>query len=124
MAKFNEFVEHMKEQLAPLGSITSRAMFGGYGIYLEGTCFAIVDDDVFYVKVDDHTRPDFEEHKLRPFSYAKKDGSTASMSYYPLPAEVMEDREMLLNWAQTAYGVALRANAKKKKPRQTDDQAN
>ncbi len=115
MAQYNEYVEYMKEQLAPMGALTSRSLFGGHGIYLDGTCFAIVDDDVFYVKVDDHTRPDFEEHGLGPFTYSKKDGNTASMSYYPLPAEILDDRELLINWSRTAYEVALRANAKKRK---------
>lgn len=115
MAAYSEYVEHIKEQLAPLGTVTSRAMFGGFGIYLDGVCFAIVTDETLYFKVDDHTRPDYEEHNLGPFTYEKKDGTSASMSYYPLPEEVLEDRELLMNWARTAFEVALRAQSKKRK---------
>jgi TfoX/Sxy family transcriptional regulator of competence genes len=29
----NEFIEYIKDILAPFGQITTRAMFGSYGIY-------------------------------------------------------------------------------------------
>ncbi len=33
--KSNEFIEYIKDILAPFGQITTRAMFGSYGIYTE-----------------------------------------------------------------------------------------
>jgi DNA transformation protein and related proteins len=42
MARGNATLDHAVERLAPLGAVTSRAMFGGHGIYLHGRIFALV----------------------------------------------------------------------------------
>ena len=41
MARSAEFVRHVLDLMAPLGAVRSRAMFGGHGIDLGGTTFAI-----------------------------------------------------------------------------------
>jgi TfoX/Sxy family transcriptional regulator of competence genes len=46
------FNERVLDQLAPLGNITSRPMFGGWGTYWEGVIFAIQYRDRLYFKVD------------------------------------------------------------------------
>jgi hypothetical protein len=53
----NEYLQFVQDQLAGLGEITVKRMFGGAGLYLDGTFFAIVADDVLYFKVDDSNRP-------------------------------------------------------------------
>lgn len=40
--KSNEFIEYIKDILAPFGQITTRAMFGSYGIYKDGVIIGIV----------------------------------------------------------------------------------
>jgi DNA transformation protein len=47
------------DQLAEVGAITSRAMFGGV-LYCRGVFFGIIARDVLYLKVDDANRPDYE----------------------------------------------------------------
>ena len=42
-------------------------MFGGVGIYAKEAFFALVDDDVLYLKVDDSNRGDFEARGMSPF---------------------------------------------------------
>ena len=46
-----EFRDYLLELLAPLEGVTARRMFGGGGLYLEDTMFAIVADDVLFLKV-------------------------------------------------------------------------
>jgi len=53
MAVSDEFVEYVVEQLSRWGEVSIRRMFGGAGLYREGTMFAVVADDVAYLKVDD-----------------------------------------------------------------------
>ena len=48
-----EFRDYLLELLAPLEGVTARRMFGGGGLYLEDTMFAIVADDVLFLKVDE-----------------------------------------------------------------------
>ncbi|MEQ1858968.1 MAG: TfoX/Sxy family protein [Chthoniobacteraceae bacterium] len=112
MAKRSEFVDYILEQLAPLGEVTARSMFGGYGIYLDGRMFALVADDTLYVKVDDGNRAEFEREGLQPFRYARTDSEVAVMSYYQPPGAAIDDREALCAWAQKGVEAATRAAAK------------
>jgi len=109
MAHHSEYLDWLIEQLAPLGSIRSRAMFGGFGLYCDELFFAIVDADVLFVKVDDISRPEFEAEGLSPFTYSMKDGTRTSMSYYPLPDYTLESSPELLIWAKKGIAAALRA---------------
>ncbi|MBV8466960.1 MAG: TfoX/Sxy family protein [Burkholderiales bacterium] len=114
MPKENEFVSWLCEQLSPMGTVKGRAMFGGWGIYCDGLCFAIVDDEVFYLKTDQETVARFEAAGSSPFVYTMKDGKQMSMSYWRIPDEALEDRVDLIEWSRTGLGAALRAQAVKK----------
>ncbi len=114
MAKRNEFVDYLLELVAPAGGITSRAMFGGHGIYRDGLIFGIVIDDVFYLKVDDVNRGEFEARGLEPFLFESKNkAKKVAMSYYQCPEDAMESPAMMREWAHGAVAAALRAAAKK-----------
>ena len=109
---------YVLEQLAPLGGVTARAMFGGLGLYHDGQFFGLVDDDTLYLKVDDSTRSDYERSGMAPFRPSGGEGP--SMGYYEVPAEVLEDRRILREWAAKAVEVARRKAAtrvKRPKPR-------
>ncbi len=56
MSVSNDYRDFVLEQLAPAGRVTSRAMFGGVGLYLDGLFFALIDDDTLFFKTDDATR--------------------------------------------------------------------
>ena len=57
MAPRSDFVDFLLEGLQPLGAVSARRMFGGYGIYCEGVMFGLVADDALYLKVDATNRP-------------------------------------------------------------------
>ena len=115
MATKNEFVNYLLELLAPVGGITSRAMFGGHGIYKDGLIFGIVIDDGFYLKVDDVNRREFEARGLTPFIYEmKKTGKSISLGYYQCPEEALESAALMCDWAKSGVAASLRAAAKKK----------
>ncbi|MBL8524033.1 MAG: TfoX/Sxy family protein [Betaproteobacteria bacterium] len=114
MAKRNEFVDYLLELLAPWGRVSSRAMFGGHGIYRDGIIFGLVIDDAFYLKVDDVNRADFEAHGLGPFMYrSPRRDEAVSLGYYLCPEEALESPALMREWANGAFAVALRAAAKK-----------
>ncbi|KAF0814674.1 hypothetical protein IGB42_00729 [Andreprevotia sp. IGB-42] len=115
MAARNEYLSWLIEQLAPLGSVRAKAMFGGFGLYCDDLFFAIVADDVLYLKADDVSIPDFAAQHLQPFSYAMKDGIAQTMKYYPPPESALEDQAELLLWARKALAAALRSPQRKKK---------
>ena len=99
----NEAAAALVLTLEPLGSISSRAMFGGHGIFSEDVMFAIVDSEGrVYLRADATTALAFEAA-----------GSTqhARMPYWEVPEPVREDPEQLREWARTAAEVAVRGRS-------------
>jgi TfoX N-terminal domain len=56
MVASDSFAEFLREQLAPLGHITVRRMFGKTGVFCDGLMLAMVTDDTLYFRVDDDNR--------------------------------------------------------------------
>lgn len=112
----SDFVEHLRDVFRPLGVIDARRMFGGYGIYHDGLMFAIVMDDVLYLKADKKSAAFFERGGLPKFSY-QRNGRTATLSFYCAPETIMEDSGEALSWAHRALEAALRARAAKRMPK-------
>ena len=113
MAKTSPVVERSLGLLMPLGPVRARAMFGGWGIYLEEVMFALIAYDRLYLKVDAETVPRFAEAGAQPFTYEGK-GKPIQMSYWTAPEGTMESAEALLPWAELALAAARRGRAKKK----------
>ena len=87
--------------LAPLGSVTSRGMFGGYGVFLGDVMFGLVDrSGAFHLRVNDDTRGKFEEA-----------GGLAHgrMPYLSVPDAISSDRDAQCSWAKEAAAVAQAA---------------
>ncbi|KTB48198.1 TfoX N-terminal domain [Dehalogenimonas alkenigignens] len=59
MPASKEFLELVLEKLAPLGAVTGRSMFGGFGVFHEGEMFGLISNDVLYLKADDSNREDY-----------------------------------------------------------------
>lgn len=103
-ASFERFVV---DQLADLGRVTSRKMFGGVGLYCGGIFFGIIACDELYLKVDDRTRGEYERAGMRPFRPDPNRPTT--MKYYAVPLGVLESGVELTRWAQKAVDAAERA---------------
>ena len=114
MANSEDFVHHVCELLAPAGRVSTRRMFGGHGVYLDGLFMAIIDDDEFYLKADAVTLPVFEREGCAPFVYSK-DGQSMSMNYRRAPEEAMDAPHLMRPWARLALQAAVRAQAGKTK---------
>ena len=111
MAQPTEFVRYVCERLAPLGQVSARSMFGGWGLYVDNQFCAIVHRDTLYLRVDDTTRPDFEAKGCGPFRpFADK---ATILSYYEAPAEVLEDAAEMRVWGEKALNAALRGRKTK-----------
>lgn len=105
MAVEHDFIEHVMEVLESLDEVTSKSMFGGYGIFQGGVMFALVSSDMgLCLKVDDANRSDYEEAGCSQFK---------TMPYYEVPAEVAEDPKLLIEWARKSVTIAHVAARKK-----------
>lgn len=107
-----EFADYVAELLEPLGRISLRKMFGGAGVYCDGVIFALIVDDVLYLKTDEHNRPAFEAAGCEPFSYLQRGEVAVSMSYSRAPDEAMDSHALMQPWARDALAAALRARAR------------
>ena len=99
------FLEFVLDQLQQGGPITSRRMFGGYGLYLGTAFFAIIFKERLYFKTDEKTRPLYEERDMKPFRPSEKQ---TLKNYYEVPADVIEDRSELASWASKAASAGRR----------------
>lgn len=103
------------EQLAGVKSVRARAMFGGVGLYADDVFFGILAADTLYLKVDDTNRGRYEAAGMTAFKpYA---GQPMSMSYYQVPAGVIEDGDELAAWARASVRVAESARTTPRKAR-------
>ena len=96
---FKDFVE---DQLSGLDGLTLRAMFGGHGLYRNGVFFGILFKDSLYFKTDDATRPAYTARGMKCFQPSRKQ---KLKNYMEVPADILEDREQVLNWAVKSCGV-------------------
>jgi DNA transformation protein and related proteins len=123
MSANDDLLDLLKEALDRGGTVTGKRMFGGVGVYFDGTFFAIIDDGVVYLKTSDKTRASFEVERSRPFSYQTKSGETHLTSYWRLPDRLLDDPDGLREWAQAAVAAAREAAAKKQRKPATKSKA-
>ena len=113
MVASDSFAEFLSEQLAPLGRITMRRMFGKTGVFCDGLMFGMVTDNTLYVRVDDHNRATFEEAaSFPPLNYRKK-GSTIDLSFWRVPERLFDEPDELVAWARIALAAAGRVAVKR-----------
>lgn len=99
----DQFVEFVAEQLAGLGDVAIRSMFGGHGISASGRFFGIIDDGEVFLRTDDTARPDFIARGMTPFE--PWPGHVMN-GYWRVPADVLEDAETFVVWARRAIAAA------------------
>jgi DNA transformation protein len=112
MAVSDGDLAYVLDQLAPIGEIRARRMFGGIGLYLGERFFALMDDGILYFKTDDATRARYTRRRMTPFT---PPGFPPSKTYYRVPTSVLEDADTLAVWAREAVSVADRAATTKRK---------
>lgn len=108
----NGFVDYIMDLLSNYGNITKRYMFGGCSLYLNKKIFAIIIDDELYFKADKTTAEEFKALGSRSFTY-QRDGKTIAMSYWYVPAEIIEDQELLKAWFNKSINVIQNTRSKK-----------
>ena len=113
MPKTSPFSKQVVGLLTPLGPVRARAMFGGFGIYLDDVMFGLIAWDRLFFRTDEETKPRFAGAGSEPFVYDGK-GKAIEMPYWEAPAGSLADPEALLPWAELGLAAARRVKAKKK----------
>jgi DNA transformation protein and related proteins len=101
VARDDSFRDFILEQLGD--GIECRAMFGGHGLYRDARFFGILYQGRFYLKTSPRTRKDFTGRGMTPF---RPNARQTLRSYYEVPADVVEKREVLRRWAERAWATS------------------
>lgn len=93
-----------RELLSDIPDLTTRRMFGGMGIYSEGTIFALMmSDGRLMLKA---AKGPFANRMAdlggEEWTYTRKDGKESSMPYWTLPDAYLDDPEEACTLAREA----------------------
>src|SRR4249919_347863 len=91
MVASDTFAEFLREQLAPLGRVTMRRMFGKTGVFCNGLMFGMVTNDTLYFRVDDQNRTVFKEAESDPPLSYKKQGSIIDLAFWRAPERLLDE---------------------------------
>ena len=113
MVATDSFAEFLREQLAPVGHIAMRRMFGKTGVFCDGLMLGMVTDNTLYFRVDDHNRDAFQEAaSFRPLNY-RKQGETIDLAFWRAPERLFDEPDELVAWARIALEAARRVAARR-----------
>jgi DNA transformation protein len=113
MTASDSFAEFLSDQLAPLGRITMRRMFGKTGVFCDGFMLGMVRDNTLYFRVDDDNRAALKEAEaFPPLNYEKK-GGTIDLSFWRAPERLFDEPDELVTWGRAALAAARRVAARR-----------
>ena len=115
MVASDSFAEFLREQLAPLGPVTMRRMFGKTGVFCDGLMFGMVTNDTLYLRVDEQNRAAFKEAEGFPPLNYEKNGGTIDLSFWRAPERLLDEPDELATWARAALAAAARVAAKRER---------
>lgn len=119
MVASNSFAEFLREQLAPLGRITTRRMFGKTGVFCDGYMLGMVTENTLYFRVDDSNQSVFAEAASVPPLNYRKGGQLIDLSFWRAPERLFDEPDELVEWARAALAAARRVAAKRTSPRKS-----
>ena len=106
MASSTDFVQYITDQCSGAGEITTKKMFGDYGVYCNGKIIGLICDDCFYLKPTDAGRALLRTVDIRPPYEGAND--------YFYIADV-DDHDYLATLISETYKVLPEPKPKKKK---------
>ena len=103
MAVSDEQIAFVHDLFSDVGSLSTRKMFGGLGIYSEGTIFALMmSDGTLRLKGAGEMPETYAAEGWPQWTYTRKDGATSSMPYWLVPESLLDDPEAACGWAKRA----------------------
>ena len=109
MSLSNDFFEFVQDQLSQWSDIDKKRMFGVIGLYREGLMFGVISKGKVYLKVDASNKEKFVNAGSESLKVFKSNSEVPS--YYELPAEILEDADVFIEWAKESYAIQLNKNS-------------
>ena len=113
MSVSNDFIQYVLDQLSGWGNVHVNRMFGGVALYQDDLAFAMIANDIVYLKVDDTNKEKFiaaDSTPLKPF----KNKATV-LSFYSIPADILENTDEFIKWAKESLDIQKKRNKNHKR---------
>lgn len=111
----DSFVAYVEsELLRDVEGIVIRRMFDGHGVYLRRIFIGLINKGTLYFKVDDGNKNDYMDEGSKPFMYKGHMGKPVALSFWEVPATLMDNPTEIVFWVSKAYDAALRSKKKKR----------
>jgi len=104
----SSLASYVAEQLAPLGRISSRAIFGGVGVFIDDRLLAIVMGEKLYLHTDKSNLDDYVARGMPQFK-PYPNAFDLTTDHHEVPQEVIDDAEQLKVWGERALNAAVEA---------------
>lgn len=114
MAYDRAFGDWVRDHLRDVGEFEIKKMFGGAGVLKGGAMFAILGDDVIWLKADEALAVELEAEGSRQFSMDGKTG-VRTLPYWSMPDTALDDPDEAVRWARRSVEIALRPKPSRKK---------
>ena len=101
-------VSYVTEQLAFLGRISNRSIFGGMGIFIDDRLLGIVINEQLYLHTDRSNRHDYESRGMAQFK-PYPNAFDLTTDHHRVPEDVISDAQQLKAWGQRALVAAVEA---------------
>lgn len=108
-----ETLEYILDLLHDEEGVSYKKMFGGYALLKNELAVALILRSEVFMKVDESNIDDYKLASSKPFTYYKN-GKEVSLSNWSIPGEVLEDKDVFINWFFKSYQVAVNKKIGKK----------
>lgn len=108
-----ETLEYILDLLHDEEGVSYKRMFGGYALLKNELAVALILRSEVFMKVDESNIDDYKLALSKPFTYYKN-GKEVSLSNWSIPGEVLEDKDVFVDWFFKSYQVAVNKKIGKK----------
>lgn len=110
--KDRSFMEFLCGQMDGISGLEAKRMFGAYGLYSDNVFFGIVYQGMLFLKTDEESRKRYIQRGMEALHVSEKQKMG---NYFQVPVDVIEDEELLMDWAAESVRVSKAIKSKKRR---------
>jgi DNA transformation protein len=104
----SELASYVEEQLAFLGRISAKSIFGGIGIFVDERLLGIVMEDKLYLHTDASNLRAYQDRGMPQFK-PYPNAFDLTTDHHQVPADIVDDPAQLKSWGEQALAAAIEA---------------
>jgi DNA transformation protein and related proteins len=104
----SNLASYVEEQLAFLGHISTKSIFGGIGIFVDERLLGIVMEDRLYLHTDARNLREYQARGMQQFK-PYPNAFDLTTDHHQVPPDILEDPQLLKGWGEQALAAAIEA---------------